>query len=166
MANGVLFAVVSPPSFKLQAEMRCWGLLNQFPPFRYFPCFSFRIIETVWLPTGNHIHIWLVWLQLRCNHTCQIWMWFNLTKYLTDTFAWSEILRGNWWTKLYWSPPKTSTSSPVMSKLSHHPSETNNIFRESSYFCFWTGKMSIGLTIFCTCESFVLTVFYMTAPQV
>ena len=42
-------------------EAQGWVLLNQCPPFRYFPIFL--------------AYIWLVSPQLSCGDTCQIWMW-------------------------------------------------------------------------------------------
>ena len=52
-----------------------WGLLNQFPPFCYFPNFS-----TLWkhtLDIEHHMNIWQVSPQLSCGDTCQISMWFK-----------------------------------------------------------------------------------------
>ena len=50
-----------------------WGLLSQFPPFRYFPNFSASL--RYMLATVYHVHIWQVLPQLSCDDTCQIWMW-------------------------------------------------------------------------------------------
>ena len=50
-----------------------WGLLSQFPPFRYFPNFSESQKHT--LAIEYHVHIWQVSPQLSCGDTCQIWMW-------------------------------------------------------------------------------------------
>ena len=50
-----------------------WGLLSQFPPFRYFPNFSESQKHA--LAIEYHIYIWQVSPQLSCGDTCQIWMW-------------------------------------------------------------------------------------------
>ena len=50
-----------------------WGLLSQFPPFRYFPNFSESQKHT--LAIEYHVYIWQVSPQLSCGDTCQIWMW-------------------------------------------------------------------------------------------
>ena len=52
-----------------------WGLLSQFPPFRYFPILSALSNHT--LPIEYHVYIWQVLPQLSCGDTCQIWMWFE-----------------------------------------------------------------------------------------
>ena len=52
-----------------------WGLLSQFPPFRYFPNFSALSKQT--LAIEYHVYIWQVSPQLSCGDTCQIWMWFE-----------------------------------------------------------------------------------------
>ena len=71
---------------------QAWGLLSQFPPFRYFPHFSGSwkhrlIIE-------YHVYIWQVAPQLSCGDTCQIWMWFkeyNRQFCKIRNFAYGEI---------------------------------------------------------------------------
>ena len=52
-----------------------WGLLSQFPPFRYFP-HSLSLSKHT-LATEYHVNIWQVSPQLRCGDTCLIWMWFK-----------------------------------------------------------------------------------------
>ena len=47
-----------------------WGLLSQFPPFRYFLKFSPLSKHT--LATEYHVYIWQVSPQLSCGGTCQI----------------------------------------------------------------------------------------------
>ena len=52
-----------------------WGLLSQFPPFRYFPKFSSLSKHT--LTVEYRVNIRQVSPQLSCGDTCQIWMWFK-----------------------------------------------------------------------------------------
>ena len=52
-----------------------WGLLSQFPPFRYFPNFSALSKQT--LAFEYHVYIWQVSPQLSCGDICQILMWFE-----------------------------------------------------------------------------------------
>ena len=52
-----------------------WGLLSQFPPFRYFPNFSALSKQT--LAIEYHVYIWQVSSQLSCGDICQILMWFE-----------------------------------------------------------------------------------------
>ena len=52
-----------------------WGLLSQFPPFRYFPNFSALSKQT--LAIEYHVYISQVSPQLSCGDICQIWMWFE-----------------------------------------------------------------------------------------
>ena len=69
-----------------------WGLLNQFPPFRYFPIFSALSNHT--LAIEYHVYIWQVSPQLSCGDTCQIWMWFeesNMCFWQVENFAYGEI---------------------------------------------------------------------------
>ena len=47
-----------------------WGLLSQFPPFRYFPNFSVSLKHT--LPIEYRVYIWQVSPQLSCGGSCQI----------------------------------------------------------------------------------------------
>ena len=63
------------------------GLLNQFPPFRYFPKLSALWIRT--LAIKYQAHIWQVSPQLSCSGTSQIWMWL---KSQIRIFARSKIL--------------------------------------------------------------------------
>ena len=69
-----------------------WGLLSQFPPFRYFPIFSALSNHT--LTIEYHVYIWQVSPQLSCGDTCQIWMWFeesNMCFCQVENFAYGEI---------------------------------------------------------------------------
>ena len=59
----------------LSEPMLGWGLLSQFPLFRYFPNFSTS--PKYMLAIEHHVHIWQVLSQLSCGDTCQIWMWFK-----------------------------------------------------------------------------------------
>ena len=52
-----------------------WGLLSQFPPFRYFPNFSALSKQT--LAIEYHVYIWQVSPQLSWGDICQILMWFE-----------------------------------------------------------------------------------------
>ena len=64
-----------------------WGLLSQFPPFRYIPNFS--VSQKHALAIEYHVYICQVSPQLSCGDTCHIWMW---SKDDIDTFARSKIL--------------------------------------------------------------------------
>ena len=69
-----------------------WGLLSQFPPFRYFPNISASPKHT--LAIACHVYIWQVSPQLCCGDTCQIWLWFNEFNwyfYKAENFAFEEI---------------------------------------------------------------------------
>ena len=69
-----------------------WGLLSQFPPFRYFPIFSALSNHT--LAIAYHVYIWQVAPQPSCGDTCQIWMWFeesNMCFSQVENFAYGEI---------------------------------------------------------------------------
>ena len=69
-----------------------WGLLSQFPPFRYFPKFSSLSKHT--LTVKYRVYIWQVSPQLSCGDTCQIWMWFeesNMYFCEIENFAYGEI---------------------------------------------------------------------------
>ena len=46
-----------------------WGLLSQFPLFRYFPNFLTSPKHT--LAIDYHVYIWRVSPQLSCGDTCQ-----------------------------------------------------------------------------------------------
>ena len=69
-----------------------WGLLSQFPPFRYFPNFSSLSKHT--LTVTYRVYIWQVSPQLSCGDTCQILMWFdesNMYFCKIENFAYGEI---------------------------------------------------------------------------
>ena len=69
-----------------------WGLLRQFPPFRYFHNFSSS--AKYMLAVEYHVHIWQVLPQLSCSDTCQIWMWckeFNRYFDRIENFPYREI---------------------------------------------------------------------------
>ena len=71
---------------------RVWGLLSQFPPFRYFPNFSAS--PKCKLPIDYHIYFWQVSPQLSCGDTCQIWMWYRESNWYfckIEKFAYGEI---------------------------------------------------------------------------
>ena len=48
-------------------------VINQYPPFHYFPNFSAS--PKYMLAFQYHVRIWQVSPQLSCYATCQIWMW-------------------------------------------------------------------------------------------
>ena len=69
-----------------------WGLLSQFPPFRYFT--NFLALSKQTLAIEYHVYIWQVSPQLTCGDTCQIWMWFkesNMYFCHIENFAYGEI---------------------------------------------------------------------------
>ena len=69
-----------------------WGLLSQFPPFRYFPFFSALSNHTSAIE--YHVYIWQVSPQLSCGDTCQIWVSFeesNMCFCQVENFAYGEI---------------------------------------------------------------------------
>ena len=69
-----------------------WGLLSQFPLFRYFPKIFFAVKTHFNVKYG--VHIWQVSPQLGCGDTCQIWMWFeesNIYFCEIENFAYGEI---------------------------------------------------------------------------
>ena len=69
-----------------------WGLLSQFPPFRYFTNFSSLSKHT--LTVKYRVYIWQVSPQLSCGDTCKIWMWFeesNMYFYMIENFTYGEI---------------------------------------------------------------------------
>ena len=69
-----------------------WGLLSQFPPFRYFPKFSSLSKHT--LTVEYRVYIRQVSPQLSCGETCQILMWFkesNMYFCEIENFAYGEI---------------------------------------------------------------------------
>ena len=77
---------------QLSVYLATWGLLSQFPPFRYFPIFSALSNHT--LAIEYHVYIWQVSPQLSCGDTCQIWMWFeesNMCFCQVKNFAYGEI---------------------------------------------------------------------------
>ena len=57
----------------VETNNKGWGLLSQFPPFRYFPIFS--TLSKQLLAIGYHVYIWQVSPQLNWGGTSQIWMW-------------------------------------------------------------------------------------------
>ena len=73
-----------------------WGLLSQFPPFRYVPNFSALLKHT--LAVEYHVYVCQVSQQLSCGDTCQIWMWFKeFNRYfrMTENLAYGEINERN-----------------------------------------------------------------------
>ena len=82
------FASVKSPS----STVLGWGLLSQFPPFRYSPYFSAS--PKYMLVIEHHVHIWQVSPQLSCGDICQIWMWLvESNRYFSriENFAYGEI---------------------------------------------------------------------------
>ena len=88
-----------------------WGLLSQFPPFRYF-----HIVSGSWKHTvaiEYHIHIWQVSPQLSCGDTYQIWMLFKASnRYFCkiEYFAYGEINERSFSNPHRWWPVSTQTS--------------------------------------------------------
>ena len=88
---------MSSDECEIRSDRRCtlvqgWGLLSQFPPFRYFPNCSSLSKHT--LAVKCRVYIWQVSPQLSCGDTCQIWMWFeesNMYSCKIDNFAYGEI---------------------------------------------------------------------------
>ena len=81
-----------PTCWLLHSPSLGWGLLSQFPPFRYFPIFSALSNHTSAIE--YHVYIWQVAAQLSCGDTCQIWMWFeesNMYFWQVENFAYGEI---------------------------------------------------------------------------
>ena len=86
-----------------------WGLLSQFPPFRYFLNFSALSEHT--LAIEYHVYIWQVSPQLSCGGTCQIYTWFKESKRYfcqIENFACGEINERSFsnphpWAGDYWS---------------------------------------------------------------
>ena len=81
------------------------GVLNQFPPFRYFPHFSPQSKHT--LAIEQHVYIWQVSPQFSCDDACQIWMWLKESNWYfckIENFAYGEIKEWSfsdphpWWT--------------------------------------------------------------------
>ena len=69
-----------------------WGLLSQFPPFRYFPNFPSLSKQT--LVIEYHVYIWEASPQLGCGDSCQIWMLFkesNRYFRMIENFAYGQI---------------------------------------------------------------------------
>ena len=75
-----------------------WGLLNQFPTFRYFPIFS--AIQKHWSPIEHHVHIRQMSPQLSGGDTRQMWMGFKESKMF---FSWSKF-----------SPPEKLTNGALI----------------------------------------------------
>ena len=59
-----------PVSSRMFRSCQGWGLLSQFPPFRYFPA-----SPKYMLAIEYHIYIWKLSQQPIYGDTCQIWMW-------------------------------------------------------------------------------------------
>ena len=82
-----------------------WGLLSQFPPFRYFPNYSSLSKHT--LTVKYRVYIWQVSPQLSCGDTCWIWMWFeesNMYFYMIKILLTEKLTNGalvtptpGWW---------------------------------------------------------------------
>ena len=69
-----------------------WGLLSQFPPFRYFPNFSASSKHT--LAIEYHVYIWQVSPQLSYSDTWRIWKLIeesNMYCFHIENFADGEI---------------------------------------------------------------------------
>ena len=67
-----------------------WGLLSQFPPFRYFLRCSSLLKHTIAIE--YHVYIWQMSSQLSCGGTCQIWTWFEERYFCQiENFACGEI---------------------------------------------------------------------------
>ena len=84
-----------------------WGLLSQFPPFRYFPNFSALSKHPFVLE--YHVYIWQVSPQLSCGDSCQIWMWLkesNSHFCRIENFGYGEINERSfsnphpWWVRI------------------------------------------------------------------
>ena len=76
----------------MQHTVQGWGLLSQFPPFRYF--LNFPALLKYILAIEYHVYIWQVSTQRSCGDICQIWMWFKDTdSYFCkiENFAYGEI---------------------------------------------------------------------------
>ena len=79
-----------------QASLQGWGLLRQFPLFRYFS--HFPSLSKQKLALEYRIYIWQVLPQLSCCDTCQIWMWLkesNRYFYKIENFTYGEINEWN-----------------------------------------------------------------------
>ena len=82
-----------------------WGLLSQFPPFRYFPKFSSLSKHT--LTVEYRVYIRQVSPQLSCGDTCQIWMSFkesNMYFCKIENFAYGEINERSFCNPHPWCP--------------------------------------------------------------
>ena len=69
-----------------------WGLLSQFPSFRYF--LNFLALSEYTLAIEYHVYIWQVSSQLSCGGTCEICTWFKEYKRYfcqIENFACGEI---------------------------------------------------------------------------
>ena len=102
-----------------------WGLLSQFPPFRYFPNFSSS--PKYMLAVVYHVHIWQVLPQLSCGDTCQIWMWFEESSMYfckIENFAYGEINERSFnnphpWT-IQWKPFECQSSLHIAMVISRY----------------------------------------------
>ena len=86
-----------------------WGLLSQFPPFRYFP--NFLESQKHALAIEYHVYIWQVSPQLSCGDTCQIWMWSKESnRYFCkiENFACGEISERSFSNPHTWSMSSTA----------------------------------------------------------
>ena len=117
-----------------------WGLLRQFPPFRYFPNFSALPKHT--LDIEYYVYIWQVSPQLSRGDTCQIWMWFKESNSYfckIENFAYGEINERSFsnshpW---YWN---IICSSPVWWQgfdLTHWRSGANKTMSRASRYVQW-----------------------------
>ena len=85
-----------------------WGLLSQFPPFRYFPNFPSLSKQT--LVIEYHVYIWLV--SKAVKYECD-------SRNLTGTFAWSKISLTDKLTNGALVPPTPEWHGHNWTKLNH-----------------------------------------------
>ena len=93
-----------------------WGLLSQYPPFRYFTNFSALSKHT--LDIEYHVHIWQTSPQLGCNDTCEIWMCLKelLNVLLEDKkIAYGEINERSFINPHPWCPCRNYNDSTLPS---------------------------------------------------
>ena len=111
-----------------------WGLLSQFPLFRYFSHFSAS--PKYMLAIKYHVHIWQVSPQLSCGDICQIWMWCEESnRYFSrmENFAYGQINERSF------SNPHTrigGLSYYIHSSMRKPTCTTNVHFIFSSILCF------------------------------